>query len=86
VSVYAFEPAADSQWVVVEGKNDQTSRLRFFARSGATFREDDSRRLPEIVGKQLQQRIPRAKPTRQRLRRSKSVKANGKLPQTISAR
>ena len=66
VDVYTIEPAANSQWVVVEVKEEETSRLRFFVRSGTTFRENDSRRLPENVRKQLQQRVRRMKGSRQR--------------------
>jgi hypothetical protein len=68
VTVYTIEPAASSQWVVVEEKDEETSRLRLFVRSGTTFREDDRSHLPESVQKQLQQRIPRMKPGRQHFR------------------
>src|SRR5262245_32354704 len=68
VSVYSIEPAAKSQWVVVQEKHEEASRLRFFVRSGAAFLEDDSRRLPESVRKQLQQRITRGGRGRQSFR------------------
>ena len=66
VDVYAIEPAANSQWVVVEVKEEETSRLRFFVRRGITFPEDGRRRLPESVRTQLQQRVPRMKGSRRR--------------------
>jgi hypothetical protein len=68
VSVYSIDPAANSQWVVVQERHEETSRLRFFVRSGATFLEDDHRSLPESVRKRFQQRIPRRGRSRQRFR------------------
>jgi hypothetical protein len=69
VSVYSIEPAVNSRWVVVQEKHEEASRQRLFVRSGATFLEDHSRRLPESVRKQLQQRIPKGGQSSQHFRR-----------------
>ena len=61
VDVYTIEPAADSQWVVVEEKDDQICRLRFFVRRGERFCEDNRQQVSESVRKQLQLRLPRTK-------------------------
>ena len=68
VSVYSIEPVANSQWVVVQEKREEASRLQFFVRSGTTFPEVDSRSLPQSLRTQLQQRIPRRGRSRQRFR------------------
>ena len=37
VEVYTIEPGIDSQWIVVQQRNDGKSSLRFFVRKGKPF-------------------------------------------------
>ena len=59
VEVYAIEPAANSQWIVVEQRNDGKSTLKFFVRKGETFRENQSHDLPKHLREQIWRRVPK---------------------------
>jgi hypothetical protein len=39
VEVYGIEPGANSQWIVVQQRNDGKGSLKFFVRGGEIFRE-----------------------------------------------
>src|SRR5262245_24395739 len=58
VEVYTIEPGVDSQWIVVQQRNDGESTLRFFVRKGETFRESQSNDLPKHLAEQILQRVP----------------------------
>ena len=57
VEVYAIEPGANSQWVVVQQRNDGQSRLKFFLREAELFRENQFHDLPEHVKEPILQRV-----------------------------
>jgi hypothetical protein len=57
VEVYAIEPGANSQWVVVQQRNDGQSRLKFFLREAEIFRENQFHELPEHVKEPILQRV-----------------------------
>ncbi|MCI0622459.1 MAG: hypothetical protein L0387_12490 [Acidobacteria bacterium] len=71
VEVYTIEPGANSQWIVVQQRNDGKSSLRFFVRDGETFRENQSHDLPKQLKDDILQRIPKSS-------------ANGKNPRAPS--
>jgi hypothetical protein len=60
VEVYAIEPGANSQWVMVQQSNDGQSSLKFFLREGEIFRENQSHDLPEHLKEQIWQRVPKS--------------------------
>jgi hypothetical protein len=60
VEVYAIEPAANGQWIVVEQRNDGESSLKFFLREGEVFRENQSHNLPRHLKEQILQRVPKS--------------------------
>jgi len=60
VEVYIIEPGANSQWIVVQQRNDGRSNLRFFVRDGETFRENQSHDLPKQLREDILQRIPKS--------------------------
>lgn len=57
VEVYAIEPGANSQWIVVQQRNDGHSRLKFFVKEGGTFRENSSRDLPKHLKEPILQLV-----------------------------
>jgi hypothetical protein len=57
VDVYAIEPGANSQWVVVQQTEQGKSRLKFFVREGGTFHESHRHHLPQHLRKNILQRV-----------------------------
>jgi hypothetical protein len=60
VEVYTIEPAANSEWIVVDQRNDGKSSLKFFLRQGDEFREHRSHDLPQPVKQQILRRVPKS--------------------------
>jgi hypothetical protein len=60
VEVYAIEPAADSQWIVVQQSNDGKTSLKFYLREGEIFHENESGDLPQHLKEHILQRIPKS--------------------------
>lgn len=56
VEVYSIEPGADSQWIVIQQRNDGKSRLKFFVRDGEIFRENQSHDLPRHLKEDISAR------------------------------
>jgi hypothetical protein len=56
--VYAIDPAANSQWVMVQESNDGKSRVKFFLREGEVFREHHSHDLPEHLKEGILRCLP----------------------------
>jgi hypothetical protein len=57
VEVYSIEPGTNSQWVVVQERNNGQSVLRFFIRDGETFLENRAHELPKRLKDDMLQRI-----------------------------
>ena len=58
VEVYAIEPSANSQWVVVQERDWAKSHLHFFIRDGKAFPENRPRRFPRQLKKTILQQLP----------------------------
>jgi len=67
VEVYTIEPGVDSQWIVVQQRNDGKSHLRFFVRERETFRESQSDDLPKHLAKDILRRVPESSRNSERL-------------------
>jgi hypothetical protein len=59
VEIYEMEPAAGSQWVLVEQRDGDKVIQRLFLRKGNLFPETDRRYLPEELRKSLSQQLAR---------------------------
>src|SRR6516164_4408708 len=64
VEVYMIEPGADSQWIVVQQRNDGQSSFRFFIREKGTFRERHN--LPEHLTEHILLRVLQSSKSSQR--------------------
>jgi hypothetical protein len=63
VEVYAIEPGANSQWVIVRQSNDGQSSLKFFLKEAEIFRENQFHDLPEHLKEPILQRVSKLSPS-----------------------
>jgi len=66
VEVYGIEPGANSQWIVVQQRNDGKGSLKFFVRGGEIFRETPFHDLPKHLKEGILQRVPKSSGTSER--------------------
>jgi hypothetical protein len=57
VEVYAIEPGANSQWIVVQQRNDGKSSFRLFVKEKETFPESQWDNLPKYLTGHILQRV-----------------------------